>query len=52
MPRVIHHEDEEHHDGVDVDRLFLSLADIRGGHRQPHPAQRQRGERQIAAFHE
>jgi len=34
------HEDEEHHDGVNVDRLFLRLADIRGGHGQPHPAQR------------
>ena len=41
------YEDEKHHDGVNVERLFLGLADIRGGHRQPRPAQRQRGEGQI-----
>ena len=48
-----HHEDEEHHDGVDVERLFLGLADIRGGHGQPHPAQRQRdgGKFQHSAIH-
>ena len=33
-----HHEDEEHHDGVDVQRLFLGLAHVRGGHGQAHPA--------------